>query len=75
MIAHAAEGVVNVHDLWPEGAGDTRQAWTYTLVWAAVAVGVVVFDRKAWIRAPRSATDLTIAETDHAGYRPSHGVR
>jgi len=75
LVAHSAEGVVNTHDLWPNGVSETREAWMYALAWSVMAIGLVVFDRKAWIAAPRSATDLTVAETETSGYRPSHGVR
>jgi hypothetical protein len=46
VVAHSVEGLIQA------------QGWIYMGVWLAVAIGLVVFDRKAW-RAPATAAATT----------------
>jgi uncharacterized protein len=57
IVSHAAQGTITVGGLWAMGA-DFAQANLITgFVWLAVAVGLVVLDRKAW-RGPAPATTV-----------------
>jgi uncharacterized protein len=57
LIAHVTEGCINTQSLWPAGADADRLAWTWLLGWTLLAVALLIFDRKAWRRAPESAID------------------
>jgi hypothetical protein len=54
LIAHAAEGVIETSTLWQASADITRMSWLYSLVWCAVALGLLVFDRRFWTMPPAS---------------------
>jgi hypothetical protein len=55
LIAHAAEGTIEGSTLWAAEADTTRMAWLYSLVWCAVALGLLIFNRRFWTRPPTSA--------------------
>jgi uncharacterized protein len=55
LIAHVAEGTVRTGQLWPADADATRGKAVYAAAWAAVAVALLVADRRAWTAAPLSA--------------------
>jgi len=58
LIAHATEGTIETSTLWQSGADTTRMTWLYCLVWCLVAIGLLVFDRRLWIRPPGPVDDL-----------------
>jgi uncharacterized protein len=57
IIAHVTEGSINRQGLWPAGANADREVWTYLVTWAALAIALLIFDRKSWRTAPESAID------------------
>jgi len=57
LIAHSAEGTVNIQGLWPPGAGGAGAAWTSLIAWALLVIALLIFDRKSWRKAPESAID------------------
>ena len=57
LIAHAAQGTITIGGLWSLGADFARANLLTGVVWLAVAIGLVVFDWKAWCGpAPAEAT-------------------
>jgi hypothetical protein len=52
LIAHGTEGAVLTSSLWPAGADLERLIYLNTIVWCAVALVLLVFDRRFWIRRP-----------------------
>ena len=48
LIAHATEGTIETSTLWQASADTARMTWLYSLVWCAVAVGLLVFNRRFW---------------------------
>lgn len=57
LIAHVTEGCVNTQGLWPAGPNADREEWTWLIAWALLVVGLLIFDRKSWRKAPESAID------------------
>ena len=57
LIAHAADGTIEISTLWHTSADVDRMTWLYSLVWCAVALGLLVFDRRFWIRPPSPVGD------------------
>src|SRR5215204_3364093 len=58
LVSHAVQGTITIGGLWSAGA-DFAQANLLTgVVWLAVAIGLVVFDRKAW-RSPAASETTT----------------
>jgi uncharacterized protein len=57
IIAHVTEGSINRQSLWPAGANAEREVWTYLIAWTALAIALLIFDRKSWRTAPESAID------------------
>jgi uncharacterized protein len=53
LIAHATEGSIQVGAFWPASAAG-QIILVYAAVWCAVAIGLVVFDRRLW-RGPAPA--------------------
>jgi len=49
LISHAAQGTIQIGALWPAGADLAQATLLFGLVSSAVAIGLVVFDRKAWL--------------------------
>jgi membrane protease YdiL (CAAX protease family) len=64
MIAHATEGTVDLGQLWPAAADSARQSWLWLVVWSALVVSLLLFDRRAW-RLP-----ATVAEPAPRSDRP-----
>ena len=58
LIAHAAQGTITIGGFWSLGADFARANLLTGVVWLAVAIGLVVFDRKAW-RGPAAAETTT----------------
>ena len=57
LIAHAAQGTITIGGFWSLGADFARANLLTGVVWLAVAIGLVVFDWKAWnAPAPAEAT-------------------
>jgi hypothetical protein len=57
LIAHAVQGTITIGGFWSLGADFARANLLTGVVWLAVAIGLVVFDRKAWRSpAPTEAT-------------------
>jgi membrane protease YdiL (CAAX protease family) len=52
LLAHAVEGTIETSTLWQAGADATRISWLYSLGWCAVALALLVFDRRFWTRPP-----------------------
>ena len=57
LIAHATEGTIETSTLWPAAADNTSLTWLYCLVWAIVALVLLVFDRKFWTSPPAPVDD------------------
>jgi uncharacterized protein len=58
LIAHAAQGTIVIGGFWSLGADFARANLLTGVVWLAVAIGLVVFDRKAWL-GPAAAETTT----------------
>jgi len=56
LIAHAAEGTVETSTLWQSSADTTQLTWLYSLTWCAVALALLVFDRKFWTKPPAAVS-------------------
>ena len=54
IVAHATEGTIQTEAFWSAGAAAARMSLLYGVVWLAVAVGLVLFDRQLW-RGPAPA--------------------
>jgi hypothetical protein len=63
LIAHATEGVIETSTLWPDSADTARMPWLYSLVWCAVALGLLVFDRRFWTRPPAAVDEVQRSAT------------
>ena len=66
LVSHATQGTITIGGLWPTGADFAQANLLFGLVASIVAVGLIVFDRKAW-RAPAPAqatTETAIASTE-----------
>ena len=61
LIAHATEGTIETSTLWLASADTTRMTWLYSLVWALVAIGLLVFNRRFWTKPPESTSDQSSA--------------
>jgi hypothetical protein len=48
LISHAAQGTITIGGLWSVGADFARANLLLGILASAVAIGLVVFDRKAW---------------------------
>jgi membrane protease YdiL (CAAX protease family) len=55
LIFHAMQGSITFGELGLHGADLTRQEWLECALWFVVAIGVIMFDRKAWHAAPPPA--------------------
>jgi uncharacterized protein len=59
IVSHAAQGTIQIGALWSVGAADFAQAnLIFGFVGSALAIGLVVFDRKAW-RSPAAPETTT----------------
>src|SRR5215217_6835479 len=54
LVMDAAEGTIRPNDLWAAGAAQVQAGLLYSVVWCAVAIGLVIFDRQLW-RGPAPA--------------------
>jgi membrane protease YdiL (CAAX protease family) len=54
IVSHAAQGAIQIGALWPAGADFAQAMLLNSVVLSVVAIGLVVFDRKAW-RAPAAS--------------------
>jgi hypothetical protein len=54
LVSHATQGTITIGGLWPTGSDFAQANLLFGVVATVVAVGLVVFDRKAW-RAPAPA--------------------
>jgi membrane protease YdiL (CAAX protease family) len=62
LIAHATQGTITIGGLWSAGADLAQALLVFSAVASAVAIGLVVFDRKAWL-APAPARATTVSAT------------
>ena len=58
LLSHAAQGTIIIGGFWSLGADFARANLLTGVVWLAVAIGLVVFDRKAWL-GPAAAETTT----------------
>jgi membrane protease YdiL (CAAX protease family) len=70
LVSHAAQGTITIGGLWSAGADFAQANLIFGVVASAVAIGLVVFDRKAWsspaavetttppVMSPREATPV-----------------
>jgi membrane protease YdiL (CAAX protease family) len=58
LVSHAAQGTITIGGLWSAGADFAQANLLNGVVLSVVAIGLVVFDRKAW-RAPAPADTTT----------------
>src|SRR5918992_1329561 len=58
LISHAAQGTIQIGALWPAGADFAQAMLLNGVVLSIVAIGLVVFDRKAW-RSPAAVETTT----------------
>jgi uncharacterized protein len=58
IVSHAAQGTIQIGALWPAGADFAQAMLLNSVVLSVVAIGLVVFDRKAW-RAPAASETTT----------------
>jgi membrane protease YdiL (CAAX protease family) len=58
IVSHAAQGTIQIGALWPAGADFAQAMLLNSVVLSVLAIGLVVFDRKAW-RSP-APTEATI---------------
>jgi CAAX protease family protein len=52
LIAHATEGAVDTGVLWADAADTARHMGLYSVTWVAVAVVLLVANRRFWTRPP-----------------------
>src|SRR5215216_930847 len=63
LMLHAADGVIQIERLGFVGAAADRTVWLYSGLWCAMAIGVVIFDRKTWqARRPIAPRDMLPAD-------------
>jgi len=62
LIGHATQGTITIGGLWSAGADLAQATLLFSVVASAVAIGLVVFDWKAW-RAPAPAPATTLPST------------
>ena len=58
LVSHATQGTIRIGGLWAMGADLAQATLIFGVVASAVAIGLVVFDRKAW-RAPAAPETTT----------------
>jgi hypothetical protein len=72
IASHAAQGTITVGGLWSAGADLAQATLLYAVVASAVAIGLVVFDPKAWRGpAPAEATTPPSEAIPPAGAAPA----
>jgi membrane protease YdiL (CAAX protease family) len=55
MVFHIAQGTISYAALGFAGPDAARMDWLVGVLWIALALGLVVFDREAWRAAPAAA--------------------
>jgi uncharacterized protein (DUF934 family) len=75
LIAHAAEGSINIGGLYPEDGGDATRAIVFNLLlWCAVAVTLLVAYRRFWTSpAPDAAREPADRDRPHSAGRTVTG--
>src|SRR5215204_4130581 len=58
IVSHSAQGTIQIGAFWPAGTDFAQAILLNSVVLSVVAIGLVVFDRKAW-RAPAAAETTT----------------
>ena len=48
IVAHSTEGTIQTGAFWEAGSAAARMSLLYGVVWLAVAIGLVIFDRRLW---------------------------
>jgi len=59
LVSHAFQGTITIGGLWSAGADLAQANLLFGVVASAVAIGLIVFDRKAW-RGPAPAPATTV---------------
>jgi uncharacterized protein len=59
IVSHSAQGTIQIGALWPAGADFAQAMLLNSVVLSVVAIGLIVFDRKAW-RGPAPAHATTV---------------
>jgi len=62
LIAHATEGTIETSTLWATEADTSRGMLLSSLVWCAVAVGLLLFNRRFWTKPPAQANNPAPSE-------------
>ena len=70
LVSHAAQGTITIGGLWSAGADFAQVNLIFGVVASAVAIGLVVFDRKAW-RGPAPVPATTVQSVPPAGAAPA----
>jgi membrane protease YdiL (CAAX protease family) len=70
LVSHAAQGTVTIGGLWSVGADFAQANLIFGVVASAVAIGLVVFDRKAW-RGPAPVPATTVQSVPPRGATPA----
>jgi hypothetical protein len=69
IVSHAVQGTITLGGFWSLGADFARANLLAGFVWLAVAIGLVVLDRKAW-RAPAPTEATTMPSTPPTAAAP-----
>ena len=59
IVSHAVQGTITIGGLWPAGADFAQANLLFAVVASVVAIGLVIFDWKAW-RGPAPAGTTTL---------------
>jgi len=70
LVAHAAQGTIQIGALWPAGADFAQANLLNGVVLSVLAIGLVVFDRKAWL-GPAPAEATTVLSVPPRGATPA----
>jgi len=62
LIAHATERTIETSTLWATEADTSRGMLLSSLVWCAVALGLLLFNRRFWTKPPAQADNLASSE-------------
>ena len=57
LIAHATEGTIETSTLWLAEVDTARMMWLNSLVWCALALGLLIFNRRFWTKPPAQVDD------------------
>lgn len=57
LIAHAVEGTIESSTLWVSAIETTRMGWLSSLLWCAVALALLLVDRRFWTTPPGMVMD------------------